>query len=129
MIGAATLLIVLTRAAAVRARAAGACSSAGGCSRLLLPAAALPFVANTAGWIFTEMGRQPWVVQGLLQDLRRSIADRRRGFGRRSRMAGFTLLYGVLAVIGFALFARTAAAGPDDAARPTPPPSDLILAY
>ena len=30
-------------------------------------AVALPFVANAAGWIFTEMGRQPWVVQGLLR--------------------------------------------------------------
>src|SRR5256884_506141 len=29
-------------------------------------AIALPYVAATAGWILTEMGRQPWIVQGLL---------------------------------------------------------------
>jgi cytochrome bd ubiquinol oxidase subunit I len=29
-------------------------------------AAVLPFVMNTAGWLLTESGRQPWVVQGLL---------------------------------------------------------------
>ena len=28
-------------------------------------AAALPFVINTAGWVLTENGRQPWIVQGL----------------------------------------------------------------
>ena len=27
---------------------------------------ALPYIANTSGWILTEMGRQPWIVQGLL---------------------------------------------------------------
>jgi cytochrome bd ubiquinol oxidase subunit I len=26
-----------------------------------------PLLANTAGWMFTEMGRQPWVVQGLFE--------------------------------------------------------------
>ena len=28
-------------------------------------AAVLPFVMNTAGWLLTESGRQPWIVQGL----------------------------------------------------------------
>jgi len=27
----------------------------------------LPFVATSAGWVLTEMGRQPWIVQGLLK--------------------------------------------------------------
>ena len=27
----------------------------------------LPYLANTAGWMLTEMGRQPWVVFGLLK--------------------------------------------------------------
>ena len=26
-----------------------------------------PFIATTAGWVLTEMGRQPWIVQGLLK--------------------------------------------------------------
>jgi cytochrome bd ubiquinol oxidase subunit I len=30
-------------------------------------AMALPYIAATAGWILTEMGRQPWIVQGLLK--------------------------------------------------------------
>ena len=34
--------------------------------RLAVWAAILPFVINTAGWVLTENGRQPWIVQGLL---------------------------------------------------------------
>src|SRR5262249_43483888 len=29
-------------------------------------AISFPYVAATAGWVLTEMGRQPWIVQGLL---------------------------------------------------------------
>jgi cytochrome d ubiquinol oxidase subunit I len=34
--------------------------------RTAIGAMALPYIAATAGWILTEMGRQPWIVQGLL---------------------------------------------------------------
>jgi cytochrome d ubiquinol oxidase subunit I len=34
---------------------------------LLIPAIALPYIANICGWLLTEIGRQPWVVQGLLK--------------------------------------------------------------
>jgi cytochrome d ubiquinol oxidase subunit I len=30
-------------------------------------ATALPFIAAIFGWCLTELGRQPWIVQGLLQ--------------------------------------------------------------
>ncbi len=35
--------------------------------RASLAAVATPYLANTMGWIFTEMGRQPWTVFGVLQ--------------------------------------------------------------
>jgi cytochrome d ubiquinol oxidase subunit I len=35
--------------------------------RTALVAVAFPYIAATAGWILTEMGRQPWIVQGLLK--------------------------------------------------------------
>jgi cytochrome bd ubiquinol oxidase subunit I len=35
--------------------------------RTALVAIAFPYIAATAGWILTEMGRQPWIVQGLLK--------------------------------------------------------------
>jgi cytochrome d ubiquinol oxidase subunit I len=35
---------------------------------LLLPLATiLPYLANTGGWLLTELGRQPWIVYGLLR--------------------------------------------------------------
>ena len=64
--------------------------------RLLTLSIALPFLANAAGWIFTEMGRQPWVVQGLLKTsdaVSPSVSVWEVGIS----LAGFTLLYGVLA--------------------------------
>jgi cytochrome d ubiquinol oxidase subunit I len=35
--------------------------------RTAIVAIALPYLAATAGWVLTEMGRQPWIVQGLLK--------------------------------------------------------------
>ena len=35
--------------------------------RVAVWAVALPFVMNTAGWMLTENGRQPWIVQGLMK--------------------------------------------------------------
>ncbi|NTU83040.1 MAG: cytochrome ubiquinol oxidase subunit I [Chloroflexales bacterium] len=34
---------------------------------LLTPAIGLPYLANATGWIFTEMGRQPWIIYGLMR--------------------------------------------------------------
>src|SRR5437763_210586 len=35
--------------------------------RLAMWAAVVPFLMNTAGWMLTENGRQPWIVQGLMK--------------------------------------------------------------
>ncbi|HLU58141.1 MAG TPA: cytochrome ubiquinol oxidase subunit I [Pseudonocardia sp.] len=39
----------------------------------------VPFVVNTAGWVLTENGRQPWIVQGLM----RTGTPRRPRWARR----------------------------------------------
>ena len=39
-------------------------------------AIAFPYIAATAGWILTEMGRQPWIVQGLLKTADAQLAHR-----------------------------------------------------
>ncbi len=78
-----------------------------------------PFLGNIFGWIFTEMGRQPWVVvpnpTGLLE-VRLLTADAvspatTSGTVALS-LAGFTLLYGVLLVVEVMLLARFVSAGP-----------------
>jgi cytochrome d ubiquinol oxidase subunit I len=35
--------------------------------RIAIPLTAVPFLMNTAGWMLTENGRQPWIVQGLMK--------------------------------------------------------------
>jgi cytochrome d ubiquinol oxidase subunit I len=78
----------------------------------LVPAVALPYIANSAGWIFTEMGRQPWVIYGLM---RTAKAPSFVGVGYvTTTLVGFTLLYGALAVVDFWLMARIGRAGPSE---------------
>jgi len=81
--------------------------------KFLIPAASLPFIACFAGWIFTEMGRQPWVVFGLLKTADASSPT--VGAGQVwTTLIGFTLLYGVLAVFAGKVFFRTVANGPPE---------------
>lgn len=79
---------------------------------LLVAAAALPFLANSAGWIFTEMGRQPWVVFGMLKtgDAGSPAVSTAEVL---ITLIGFTLLYGVLAVIAGKIFLEKVRVGPE----------------
>ncbi len=79
--------------------------------RLALWALALPFIANATGWILTEMGRQPFVVYGLLKTENAASVAVNAG-EVATTLVGFTLLYGVLAFVDFYLMAKYAKAGP-----------------
>ncbi len=80
--------------------------------RISVFAIVLPFVANTTGWIFTEMGRQPWVVFGLLKT---SQAVSHVGTGYVvATLVGFTAIYSLLAALDFGLMAKFARFGGDD---------------
>ena len=82
---------------------------------------ALPLLANSAGWIFTETARQPWLVYGLLRTKDGVSTNVGTGFVFTTLVL-FTLLYGVLGVICFRIVRRIAKAGPDGPA--TPPAVD-----
>ena len=60
-----------------------------------------PFIANTAGWFTTELGRQPWVVYGLLPTAQGSTAVLSDGnvLFTLIGFAGMYLLLGLLYVI------------------------------
>ncbi|MCF6379301.1 cytochrome ubiquinol oxidase subunit I [Nocardioides KLBMP 9356] len=58
----------------------------------------LPLLANSSGWIFTEMGRQPWSVFGLMTTAQAVSSGVSAGEVLTSLIV-FTLLYGVLAVV------------------------------
>ena len=97
--------------------------------RILVPATALPFIANSAGWIFTEMGRQPWVVFGLLKTSDASSPTVSAAMVATT-LIGFTLLYTVLGVIGLKLFLKEAKHGPEEDIAPAEADKpDLVLAY
>jgi cytochrome d ubiquinol oxidase subunit I len=92
----------------------------------------LPLAANSTGWIFTEMGRQPWIV--FSQMFTGDSASPAVGAGDvLTSLAVFTLLYGVLAVIEVNLLLRYARAGVPDVSPPPTPEGDedqpLAFAY
>ncbi len=75
--------------------------------RLLLWAIPLPYLANTAGWMLAEVGRQPWVVYGLL--LTKDAVSPMVGPGAVIlSLVGFTLVYGALMVVDLYLLAKYA---------------------
>jgi cytochrome d ubiquinol oxidase subunit I len=70
----------------------------------------LPVLANSFGWLFTEMGRQPWAVFGLMTTARAVSPGVSSGEVLTSLVA-YTLLYGVLAVVEIGLTLRVVRAG------------------
>jgi len=101
-----------------------------------LPAATIfiittPFLANVTGWVFTEMGRQPWVVVPNLDglpELRLLTADAvSPAVGSGTvwiSLIGFTLVYGLLAVVEVKLLCRYIKAGPRAVMPAVIPPHD-----
>ena len=75
--------------------------------------AGLPFLANTAGWLFTETARQPWLVYGVLRT--RDGVSAGVGTGEvLASLIAFTLLYAALGVVAVRLFLRIGRRGPQD---------------
>ena len=75
---------------------------------------ALPYIANTSGWILTETARQPWVVHGLLKTENAASPNLGPGMVLFSLIA-FVLTYGLLMVADVYLLVKTANAGPQPA--------------
>jgi cytochrome d ubiquinol oxidase subunit I len=75
---------------------------------------ALPYIANSSGWILTEMGRQPWIVQGLLK-VQDAVSPNLTVVDLWISLVGYALVYGSLAVAMVYLMKKFATAGPDAA--------------
>ncbi|TCN37568.1 cytochrome d ubiquinol oxidase subunit I [Kribbella orskensis] len=104
---------------------------AGWLAWVALPLPLLPLAANSFGWIFTETGRQPWLVFGLLPTAA-GVSPGTTTSEVLTSMIGFTLLYGALAVVEVKLMFRAIRAGldpveSDDA--PDQPDKPLSFAY
>ncbi|MCX5074422.1 cytochrome ubiquinol oxidase subunit I [Streptomyces sp. NPDC054949] len=72
-----------------------------------------PLIANSWGWIFTEMGRQPWVVYGVLRT-RDAVSPSVSQGEVITSMLVFTALYAVLAVIEVKLLVKYVKTGPPE---------------
>ena len=69
-------------------------------------AISLPFIGNTVGWIMTEMGRQPWVVFGVMKT--EDAVSPNVTFGEvLFSLISFTSMYLIMGGICVYLFVRT----------------------
>jgi cytochrome d ubiquinol oxidase subunit I len=85
--------------------------------KLMMLSIPLPFLANTAGWVVAEVGRQPWIVHGLMKtaDAVSPIAASQVAVS----LVAFILVYGLLGGVGYYLMGKYAVLGPDALAAKT----------
>ena len=80
--------------------------------KVLLYTIPMPFIANTAGWIMTEIGRQPWTVFGYYTTAQSVSPNVSAGQILFSTIS-FSTAYVVLAIVMIYMTARVAKQGPD----------------
>ena len=87
--------------------------------KLMLYAIPLPYLALEAGWMVAEVGRQPWIVYGLMRtsDAVSPIAVSQVGVS----LVAFILVYSLLGAVAFYLIAKFAKQGPEPAPAVTNP--------
>jgi len=78
---------------------------------LILLVMPLPYVANTAGWMTAELGRQPWLIYGLMRTSEGSSPHVSSG-NTLFTLLGFMGLYTLLALLGVSLIWREIGHGP-----------------
>jgi cytochrome d ubiquinol oxidase subunit I len=69
---------------------------------LMLFGISLPYIANTTGWLIAEIGRQPWIVYGLMPTEKAISMEISKGYVIFS-IISFSLVYGALAFVTFYL--------------------------
>jgi cytochrome d ubiquinol oxidase subunit I len=85
---------------------------------MLLPL--MPLFANSFGWIFTEMGRQPWAVFGLMTTAT-AVSPGVSVTEAMISVVTLTLVYAVLAVIEISLMIKFIRKGADEFVEPPSP--------
>jgi cytochrome d ubiquinol oxidase subunit I len=80
--------------------------------RLSFYALPLPWISTELGWIVAEVGRQPWVIEGVLPTS--LAASSVSGLQVLGSLVGFVLFYSTLAVVDVFLMRRYIRLGPDE---------------
>ncbi len=83
--------------------------------QMLMWAIALPYLANSTGWLLTELGRQPWIVFGL-QKTAEAVSPTVSGGMVLFSTIAYTLLYGALMVADVYLLSKYARGEAEDEA-------------
>ncbi|MGD9308091.1 MAG: cytochrome ubiquinol oxidase subunit I, partial [Desulfosarcina sp.] len=73
----------------------------------------LPYLAVEMGWVLAEVGRQPWIVYGLLKTT--NAVSPVAAAQVMTTLVGFILVYGLLGIAGFYLIAKCVSKGPEPA--------------
>ncbi|MBN1680455.1 MAG: cytochrome ubiquinol oxidase subunit I [Anaerolineae bacterium] len=90
--------------------------------RALFYALALPYIANTAGWMMTELGRQPWIVFGL-QRTEDAVSPNVSAGMVAASLVLFAAIYGILMVADVYLLVKYGRQGPVEDEHDTAPAS------
>jgi cytochrome bd ubiquinol oxidase subunit I len=91
---------------------------------ILMIATPFPFIANTAGWFTTELGRQPWIIYGLLPTAQGSSLNVSGG-NVLFTLLGFAGMYLLLGLLYVLLITLEAFKGPHEEKEEAAPP-DLL---
>jgi len=78
---------------------------------LLMLSVPFPYIANTAGWVTAEVGRQPWLVYGLVRTSEGSSSNVSAANGLFT-LLGFMGLYTILSILVLFLVQLTVSQGP-----------------
>jgi cytochrome d ubiquinol oxidase subunit I len=70
----------------------------------------LPYIANELGWMLAEVGRQPWIVYGLMKTS--DAASPVAGSQVMTSLVAFILVYGLLGAVGVYLISSHVKKGP-----------------
>lgn len=110
MVVAGVLMILLTMYGLFK-QWRGKLETSTGYLKWMVPAISLPFIASFTGWIMSEVGRQPWVVYGLMKTAD-GISPNVSAGGILFSLIAFSLIYALLAVAMAYLFIKVIKQGP-----------------
>jgi cytochrome d ubiquinol oxidase subunit I len=112
MVGLGTIFIALMLVSAIRLRG-GALYRSRPMLWILMLALPFPYIATTAGWITAEVGRQPWLIYGVMRTPDGTSPRVYAGSGLFS-LIGFMGMYGLLAILFLFLVMREIEHGPEE---------------
>jgi cytochrome d ubiquinol oxidase subunit I len=81
--------------------------------RIILYTSPLPYLAAQLGWIVAEVGRQPWIVYGVLRTSE-GVSRQIEPVHVLTSLIGFGLFYSFLGILDFYLLAKYARKGPEE---------------